>query len=467
MQLPQQQFSPETFFSKLRWLDGRPITSHIEPYRMDILQRALWTFHDPKERRRPWYNLVLAGRAKKNWKTTDLLLAVMYRLMAWISPLGNECYILANDLDQANDDLDLAKSLIGMNPEALDQHLKITKRQISRRDGGGFLEILPARDVVGSHGKTYLICAFDEIHGYRDWDILEALAPDPTRPDAMRWITSYSSLYNASGAPLYDLFHMGKAGTDKHMLFSWYDAVFTTDEKHAKRSRTGEEKANPSMSSWADDGYLEAEKGRLPTHKYRRLHLNLPGVPTGAAYNANRVVAAIPSGVRRRKRDKEIQYFGFVDMSGGSNDDAVLAIAHYDEKKDRRILDTLVGPPSKPPFDPRVAVKKFAKVLKKYHVYNVEGDKYAGDTFARDFESHGINYETCEYSKHELYEEFEPLLNAGEVELLDHPELELQLTTLVWRGRKIDHAPGAHDDYANAAVGALERCAESGTVEMW
>ena len=44
---------------------------------------------------------------------------------------------------------------------------------------------------------------------------------------------------------------------------------------------------------------------------------------------------------------------------------------------------------------------------------------------------------------------------AGEVELLDDGKLQEQLLTLVLRGGKTDHLPGDHDDYANAACGAL------------
>jgi hypothetical protein len=51
-------------------------------------------------------------------------------------------------------------------------------------------------------------------------------------------------------------------------------------------------------------------------------------------------------------------------------------------------------------------------------------------------------------------------LNSKRVELLDHPRLLAQLGTLerrTARGGKdsIDHQPGAHDDLANAACGAL------------
>jgi hypothetical protein len=53
-----------------------------------------------------------------------------------------------------------------------------------------------------------------------------------------------------------------------------------------------------------------------------------------------------------------------------------------------------------------------------------------------------------------------PLINSGAVDLLEHDRLVMQLTSLERRtargGRdSIDHAPGAHDDIANAAVGAL------------
>jgi hypothetical protein len=56
-----------------------------------------------------------------------------------------------------------------------------------------------------------------------------------------------------------------------------------------------------------------------------------------------------------------------------------------------------------------------------------------------------------------------PLLNSGRVELLGSRRLVAQLVGLerrVSRGGKdcIDHAPGAHDDLANSAAGALIAC---------
>jgi phage terminase large subunit-like protein len=441
--------SPLEFFGYLDWLDGRPLLETIEPYRRQTFMEALYTF----EGGRPRYNLVLTGRAKKNWKTCDLILAALYRLLVWLSAFGNDCFLLANDEGQAADDLELAKKLIEINP-LLHADLEIRAKKVVRRDGKGSLMILPAGDVAGLHGKSYLFVGFDEIHAYRNWDLFEALAPDPTRPDALTWITSYASVYNSPGAPLYDLFQAGQCGDDPSMYFRWYAADFTTDPKF--ENVDPEQRANPSMASWPEGrGYLEQQKRLLPSHKFRRLHLNLPGLPDGAAFDADQIMVAIVTGRAHLPPERGRRYVGFVDMSGGSGDDACLAIAHREKNSKRIILDLIVSQSGKPPFNPRHAVKKFAELCKSYSATHVYGDKYGGETFIRDFKEHGIKYQPCKLTKHELYEEFEPVLNAGEVELLDRPVLQQQLLGLVWRGTKIDHQQGEHDDWANAVAGVV------------
>jgi hypothetical protein len=76
------------------------------------------------------------------------------------------------------------------------------------------------------------------------------------------------------------------------------------------------------------------------------------------------------------------------------------------------------------------------------------------------FEKLGVEYRPAERSKSDLYLDFLPLVNAGRAEVLDVPRLATQLLGLERRtsrgGRdSIDHAPGGHDDVANAAPGAL------------
>jgi hypothetical protein len=141
-------------------------------------------------------------------------------------------------------------------------------------------------------------------------------------------------------------------------------------------------------------------------------------------------------------------------MSGGSDDDAVLAIARRGE--DGRIVVVCVvnqGPP--PPFDPRVAVARFADVLREYQISRVHGDAYGGQTFRQDFERVGIAYAMLTRTASQSYEAFEPLLNGHQVVLPDVPLLEQQLLGLVWRGGKITHPGGEHDDWSNAATAAV------------
>ena len=162
---------------------------------------------------------------------------------------------------------------------------------------------------------------------------------------------------------------------------------------------------------------------------------------------------AIVVGRKVLPPETETRYFGFVDMSGGSADDATLGISHRAD--DRIVLDLVVNQGPKPPFNPRRAVEKFAAILKEYSVTRVVGDRYAGETFRQDFSDNEIAYEVSALTKSQLYESVEPKLNAGEVELLDAPMLQEQFLGLVWRGPKIDHLPNEHDDIANAAAGAI------------
>lgn len=153
-------------------------------------------------------------------------------------------------------------------------------------------------------------------------------------------------------------------------------------------------------------------------------------------------------------------YFAFTDPSGGSADSMTLAIAH--REGERATLGAVRE--VRPPFSPESVVREFAALLKTYRLHAVTDDRYAGEWPRERFREHGIAYELSEKPKSDLYRDALPLLNSGRVELLDLPRLTAQLIGLERRtargGRdSIDHAPGAHDDLANAVAGALCRAA--------
>lgn len=448
--MAKRPISPLLFFKHLKWLDGKPLLNTIEPYRRVLFRRFLHEFNADGT---PRYNLGLFGRAKKNFKTTDLVLGGLYKLFVGKAPQGNDVLLIANDEGQANDDLDLCKKLVRANRILLVE-LDILQKSLRRKDGRGTLKILPAGDAVGAHGKTYTLLGFDELHGQRTWDLLEALAPDPLRKDAQTWITSYDTIYNSPGVPLYDLKQMGTAGTDPRMLFSWYSGELCTDPNFADFEP--ELRANPSIASWPEGrAYLDQQKRRLPNFKYRRLHLNLPGALSGAFLDPDSVMLAIITSRKSLPPMRGIVYVAFVDMSGGSSDDAVLCIAHK-TPDGKIIIDLVEKQAGGVPFNPRDAVRKFGSILRNYNCFRVHGDAYGGETFRRDFEAEGIAYECRTVpTKSELYEAFEPRLNAGEVELPSVPKLQEQLLSLVYRGARIDHAPNEHDDFANGVAGAV------------
>jgi hypothetical protein len=392
---------PMDFFSRLFWIDSRPLLETIDPYRRDILSNALFTFRNNGT---PQYNVVLCGRAKKNYKSTDLILAAFYRLLMWESPQGNDCLIVANDEGQAGDDLALGKKLVRANPDTLGESVHIMQKSIRRKDRVGEMKILASRDAIGAHGKTGLFIGYDEIHGMRNWDLMEALAPDPTRPDVLRWITSYDSLFSTPGIPLYDLKLIGKSGADTRMLFSWYSGDDCTDPEFA--GLPPEQRANPSMGTWPEGpSYLEQARATLPGHKFRRLHLNLPGAPEGAFFDGDAVLKSVIPKRSRIPFAEGKQYVAFVDMSGGSNDDACFAIAHMEGT--RRVLDLVISQDGKTPFSPLSAVMKFVRALNEYEITRVFGDDYAGETFKRAFENEEITYvPSLQRSATEIYEAF-------------------------------------------------------------
>lgn len=433
------QVHPLTFCSHLVWIDGKPLLGVIEPYRQRILTDALFTFRPDGTIR---YKRCLTGRAKKTFKTSDAMLAAIYKLFAWRAAggKGNQIYLVASDLAQANDDLDLLKKLVRCNPIVNDLVI-LKNNSVELKDGTGFIEILPSRDAQSLHGKTYLFLVVDELHTQKDYKLLEALELDRTRPDAVQWFASYASMYRHKGVPLVDIQRQYETKSDPRLFVSWYAGTI--------------EEACPSLNTPYGPTMEDIEDARrsLPSWIFRRLYLNLPGQPDDAAFDAERVEDVIVANRIVLHPEPTLTYTAFCDLSGGGGDDATLAIAH--EANGIVVLDLLIdqGARTNGTFSPEQAVEKFATILKTYRCSSVTGDRYAAQWPVQAFQKHGIDYRPAELNRSQLYAAFEPLLNSGKVELLDHPKLLQQLIGLVRKGEKIDHASGDHDDHANAVAG--------------
>jgi hypothetical protein len=169
------------------------------------------------------------------------------------------------------------------------------------------------------------------------------------------------------------------------------------------------------------------------------------------------VEACVVPGVYERPPESAYRgrYCAFVDPSGGSNDSMTIAISHregevacIDAVRERR-----------PPFSPEQVVVEFAQLLQGYGVHRVVGDKYGGEWPRERFWWNKIHYEPAELPKSAIYLEALPLLNGRRVELLDDDRAIGQICSLERRTARsaresVDHAPGGHDDVANAILGA-------------
>jgi hypothetical protein len=165
---------------------------------------------------------------------------------------------------------------------------------------------------------------------------------------------------------------------------------------------------------------------------------------------------SVAAGVRERAPDAGRTYVAHYDASGGRVDAAALAVAHADDE--RVVLDVIRAWPA--PHDPAAVIAEACERLRAYRVREITGDRYSGEFVAEQFRAHGVRYRAAERDRSALYLDALPLVQAGRVVLLDDPALLRELRGLERRrgtnGRdRIDHRPGAHDDRAVAAAGAL------------
>jgi hypothetical protein len=266
-----------------------------------------------------------------------------------------------------------------------------------------------------------------------DYEVLAALRPGMlTIPGSM--LLCASSPYARRGA-LFDAHktHFGKEDSD---VLVWQAPTRAM---------------NPRVSQAEIDREIARDPARATAEYGATFRTDVEAFLTREA-----VTACITPGVRERGPIAGVQYYGFVDPSGGSEDSFTMAISHRDG--DIVVIDALRE--VKPPFSPEGVVREFAKMLKSYRISTVRGDHYAGEWPREQFRKRGIEYRAAGKNRSEFYIDLLPVVNSRRLELPDNERLVAQLCSLERRtarsGRdSIDHAPGQHDDLANAVAGAV------------
>ncbi|MER8972145.1 terminase family protein [Mesorhizobium sp. M0800] len=290
-----------------------------------------------------------------------------------------------------------------------------------------------------TRGYTFAAVLCDEIAFWRtddsaepDYAILDAIRPGmATIPGAM--LICASSPYARRGA-LWDAHR-------RHWAVEGAPLVW----------RAATREMNPSVPQSVVDDATERDAASARAEYMAEFRADMEMLLTREA-----VAACVSPGIRERGPVPRCRYFAFVDPSGGSSDSMTLAIAHCEG--DDVILDAVKE--AVPPFSPEAVVAEFAKLVHSYGAREVTGDRYGGEFPRELFRRYGLTYRLADKTRSDLYLSLVPAMNSGRARLLDLRKVENQLVGLERRtsrgGRDIvDHAPGAHDDVANAVAGAL------------
>jgi hypothetical protein len=306
-------------------------------------------------------------------------------------------------------------------------------------DNGCVLAAYPCRpqSVRGLRARV-VVC--DELAFYRssegfptDVEMLRAVRPCLATTDGR--LVILSSPYAQSGA-LWEL-HRRHFGQDGALVLVWQASA-------------------PQMNPTLPADYLARMETDDP-EAYRSEVLGEFRAGVSTLLDPDSLAAVVASGIRERAPEPGRRYEAFCDPASGSGKDAfTLALAH--EQDGRQALDLVRA--WQPSFNPSGVIAEAAELVKQYGLRDVSGDRYAPGFVSEGFRAHGVTYHASERDRSALFLELVGLVNSSRVLLLDDPELLRELRCLERRrgpsGRdRVDHRPGAHDDRANAAAGAL------------
>ncbi len=442
--MSRRPFIPATRYltKMIRLEDGSPVT--LADHQRAILNHIL----TPVEGRLP-YATVVWSEPKKSGKT-----AVAAWVASWILNTQGpraEVLVVANDLEQSIARVYNEMIRVQQAHPALKRRIKkATESVLLLEDGSSAKPV--ALDYSGEAGANPSFVCHDEAWGIaseRARRLYDELTTPPTRPLGMRWVSSYAG-YSGESVTLEDLYKRGLAGSPVDGL----------PDSRAAGSLFVFWSHTPRMP-WQTPDYYTRERQENRPRAFLRLHQNVwvtgaegAWLPLGWEDNA------VDRAVVERPPVAAIRYRGFVDNSGGSNDDMVLAIGHLEDG--RRVLDGLWSQGQKVPFNPIEVIAAFAAVCQRYRVAHVTGDTYGGQFFKSEYARWGLAYEVCPLSPAELYEALEVGFNRGDIALVNHSRMIEQFGALKEKGAKIVHQYGGHDDFSNAAAGCLWLLARDG-----
>lgn len=212
---------------------------------------------------------------------------------------------------------------------------------------------------------------------------------------------------------------------------------------------------NPSIS----DEFLADEERRDP-EIYRRNYLAEFTESITAMYPEDAITPNIVVGRRELPPTPGLHCEAFLDSAEGTGRErTAVSIGYYDTETKRIVVSCLQW--WSPPFHPGSVIAQVADLVKRYGCHTITGDRLSRGFVQEAFADHAITYKLSPMDKSSLFLEMLPRLKAGQIDLLDVPELLRELRGLERRTRgagqkdRVDHTPGGFDDIANAVAGLV------------
>jgi hypothetical protein len=359
------------------------------------------------------------------------------------------CAVVSPDRKQSQGDLGYVKALCQL-PVFAPYVVQVNKQEISLNTGCT-LEVKSASHRT-TRGFSCPVLVLDEVAflptdldaSSSDQALVEALAP--TQATFAQPLRLMISTPHRRAGVLWQEYaqHFGKANprtlvwcADSLSMNPTLDPAVVTE-------------AHEKDHAWALAEYGDHETGRVEF----RADLE--------SFLAPEVVAACTvSGRFELPRLEGVRYQAFVDAASGSGGDSfAVAVGHAERREGRRVCVVDAIREWKPRFQPENVTGEVVTLLTAYRVKTAEGDRYAGAWCSDAFERRGVHYRASTRTKSDCYLAALPVLNQGDVELLDLVPLRRQLLALERRtkwggGQSVDHPPSssAHDDVANVVCG--------------
>lgn len=298
---------PHVIMEGLIRLEGNtPIK--FEDWQVRILEDAFDTLNASGVR---LFRTVLIMVGKKSGKSTTSAAVASYMLHAdSVSDYMPECYVVSNSKSQSQDTVLRKVKQMHTRNGALAGSVLQFRDEVKLKSNGGYIRAVSSF-APPQHGLDPSFVCCDEVWAWgHDYSVLEALSFSPSRDEPLLWICSYAGSDQSPGAVLWDFYNRGKSGADDQAYFVHFEGR--------------------SPSPRITDEYLSAEKRRLPTASYQRMHLCQWVTSSDTFLTIPEVQSCICHDLRNEPFSTEhAKYFLSVDL-GVVHDATVISVCHID-----------------------------------------------------------------------------------------------------------------------------------------